>query len=132
MRVPTSQSDTVAAISRTARSGSLTSGAVSVSGSGSSYTVTVNNLSGEGTLALNLIDDDTIRDVMTNPAQSHALGGGGAGNGSFTTGEASEGTGVDAETDVDAGASRSLGHRALRTSTVWAGTDTGHLPNTRR
>jgi hypothetical protein len=70
------------------RSGSLTSGAVSVSGSGSSYRVTVDNLSGEGTLALNLIDDDTIGDIMTNPAQSHALGGGGAGNGSFTTGEA--------------------------------------------
>jgi hypothetical protein len=57
-----------------------TSGAVaSVSGSGSTYIVTVNNVSGNGTLSLNLADDDSIIDLSGNP-----LGGVGAGNGSFT------------------------------------------------
>jgi len=48
------------------------------------YTVTVNTGSGDGTLRLDLIDDDSILDnFIGNP-----LGGAGAGNGSFTTGEA--------------------------------------------
>ena len=47
------------------------------------YTVTVNTGTGDGTLRLDLIDDDSILDnVIGNP-----LGGAGAGNGSFTTGE---------------------------------------------
>ena len=50
-----------------------------VSGSGSSYSVTVNGLSGEGTLTLKLTDDDSIQDSATNP-----LAGQGAGNGNFT------------------------------------------------
>jgi hypothetical protein len=68
-------------------SGSVSSGTVTVTGSGSVYTVTLSGISGEGTLALNLADDDSIRDVMTNPAQAHPLGGIGAGNGDFTAGE---------------------------------------------
>jgi Tol biopolymer transport system component len=47
------------------------------------YTVTVNSGTGDGTLRLDLIDDDSILDnFIGNP-----LGGPGAGNGSFTTGE---------------------------------------------
>lgn len=46
------------------------------------YTVTVNTGTGDGTLRLDLIDDDTIRDQIENP-----LGGAGPGNGNFTTGE---------------------------------------------
>jgi hypothetical protein len=70
-----------------AGSGAVTSGAVSVAGSGASYTVTADGLGGAGTLGLNLIDDDSIRDVLTNPAQAHPLGGPGAGNGTFTAGQ---------------------------------------------
>lgn len=51
-----------------------------VSGSGTTYTVTVNTGTGDGTVRLDLIDDDTI--VGNGP-----LGGVGAGNGNFTTGE---------------------------------------------
>ena len=63
----------------------VTSGSVSytnppvVSGSGSSYTVTINGILGSGTLGLNLVDDDSITDGAGN-----ALGGTGAGNASFT------------------------------------------------
>ena len=39
----------------------------SVSGSGSTYTVTVNNVSGNGTLGLNLVDNDSITDSSGNP-----------------------------------------------------------------
>ncbi len=46
------------------------------------YTVTVNTGTGDGTLRLDLIDDDSIQDDIGNP-----LGGPGAGNGNFTTGE---------------------------------------------
>jgi hypothetical protein len=51
----------------------------SVSGSGTTYTVTVSGITGTGTLGLNLVDDDTIKD-----ASSNALGGSGTGNGNFT------------------------------------------------
>src|SRR5437764_4406315 len=51
----------------------------SVTGTGSSYTVTVATGSGDGTLGLNLVDDDSIADSSTNK-----LGGTGTGNGSFT------------------------------------------------
>ena len=47
-----------------------------VSGSGSVYTVTVNTGSGDGTIRLNVLDDDSINDVASNN-----LGVG------FTTGE---------------------------------------------
>jgi hypothetical protein len=46
------------------------------------YTVTVSTGTGDGTLRLDLTDDDSIRDDFDNP-----LGGVGAGNGNFTTGE---------------------------------------------
>lgn len=68
-------------------SGSLALGAVTVSGSGATYTVTVSGLSGAGTLGLRVVDDDTVRDVLTAPAQAHPLGGVGAGNGDFSTGD---------------------------------------------
>ena len=59
--------------------GGAVSGAAitSVTGSSATYTVTVNAGSGDGTIALNLVDDDSIRDAAANPL-------GGAGNGSVT------------------------------------------------
>ncbi|HYC58757.1 MAG TPA: lamin tail domain-containing protein [Thermoanaerobaculia bacterium] len=53
-----------------------------ISGSGSTRTVTVSTGGGEGTIRLNVIDNDSIIDVDGNP-----LGGPGAGNGDFTGGE---------------------------------------------
>jgi hypothetical protein len=53
-----------------------------VSGSGATYTVTVNTGTGDGTIRLDLVDDDSIMDSVNNP-----LGDVGAGNGDFTTGE---------------------------------------------
>ncbi len=53
-----------------------------VSGSGTTYTVTVNTGTGDGTIRLDLVDDDTIRDATNN-----ALGGAGAGNGDFSSGQ---------------------------------------------
>ncbi|MDA1014949.1 MAG: hypothetical protein O3A00_10935, partial [Planctomycetota bacterium] len=50
-----------------------------VTGSGTTYTVTVGTGSGDGTLGLNLVDDDSIIDTSSNP-----LGGIGTGNGNFT------------------------------------------------
>jgi len=54
----------------------------SVSGSGSSYTVTVGSITGDGDLQLDVSDDDSITDDAGNP-----LGGSGTGNGDFTSGE---------------------------------------------
>src|SRR5262249_6795146 len=54
----------------------------SVTGSGSSYTVAVNTGSGDGTPRLALSDADSIADLAGNK-----LGGTGAGNGNFTSGE---------------------------------------------
>ncbi len=51
-----------------------------VSGSGTTWTVTANSGTGDGTLGLNLVDDDTILDVDG----SRPLGGPGTGNGNFT------------------------------------------------
>lgn len=53
-----------------------------VAGSGTIYTVTVSSVSGDGTLRMDLIDDDTILDLASQP-----LGGVGAGNGSFILGD---------------------------------------------
>ena len=53
-----------------------------VSGSGANYVVSVNTGSGNGTIRLDLIDDDSILDQASNP-----LGGTGPGNGNYTTGE---------------------------------------------
>jgi hypothetical protein len=52
-----------------------------VSGSGAIYTVAVNTGAGDGTLRLDLIDNDSIVDATANP-----LGGVGAGNGNFNGG----------------------------------------------
>ncbi|MCJ7434295.1 MAG: cadherin domain-containing protein, partial [Anaerolineales bacterium] len=49
---------------------------------GATYTVNVNTGSGNGTLRLDIVDDDSILDAANNP-----LGGAGAGNGNFNTGE---------------------------------------------
>ncbi len=54
-----------------------------VSGNGVLYTVTVNTGTGNGTLRLDLVDNDSIQDQVGNK-----LGGTGVGNGTFTTGEA--------------------------------------------
>lgn len=54
----------------------------SVSGSGTTYTVMVNTGTGSGTLRLDVVDNDTILDVSLQP-----LGGVGAGNGDYTSGE---------------------------------------------
>ena len=53
-----------------------------ISSSGSIRTVTVNTGGGNGTLRLDVVDDDSIMDLSSNP-----LGGTGVGNGDFTTGE---------------------------------------------
>jgi hypothetical protein len=45
---------------------------VVVSGSGAVYAVTINGISGLGTLGLNLVDDGSIRDAAGNPLQSTA------------------------------------------------------------
>jgi len=50
----------------------------SVSGSGSAYTVSASTGVGTGFLRLDLVDNDTIRDLAGNP-----LGGAGVGNGNF-------------------------------------------------
>jgi hypothetical protein len=55
----------------------------SVSGAGRTYTVTVSTGSGAGTLRLDVTDNDSIADTASN-----RLGGTGAGNGAFTSGEA--------------------------------------------
>jgi hypothetical protein len=53
-----------------------------VTGSGASYTVTVNTGSGNGMIRLDLLDDDSIQDLANLP-----LGGVGTGNGDFTSGD---------------------------------------------
>ena len=55
---------------------------LSLTGSGTTYTVTVNTGSGNGTIRLDVSDDDTIVDGAGNP-----LGGIDAGNGDYTSGE---------------------------------------------
>ena len=63
--------------------GTLSGGSVTnVSGRNSTYTATANTGTGEGTLRLDLVDNDTITDGVGNE-----LGGAGAGNGDFTSGQ---------------------------------------------
>jgi hypothetical protein len=63
--------------------GSISGASVTgVSGSGNTYSVAVNTGSGNGTLRLEIQDNDSITDAFTNP-----LGGAGVGNGNFTTGQ---------------------------------------------
>jgi hypothetical protein len=66
----------------TAGGGINGAGIVEVLGSGNSYSVTINAGAGDGTLRLDLLDNDSIVD-----AQQFPLGGPGAGNGGFTNGE---------------------------------------------
>lgn len=53
-----------------------------VSGSGSASTITVNTGSGSATIRLDVVDNDTIVNLSLDP-----LGGTGAGNGSYSSGE---------------------------------------------
>ncbi len=63
--------------------GAVTGAAViGVTGSGSSFTVAVNTGAGDGTLRLDLLDNDTILDATLTP-----IGGAGANNGNFISGE---------------------------------------------
>jgi hypothetical protein len=63
-------------------SGVSDAGVASVSGSGTFYTVTVFTGNGNGTLRLDLLDNDTILDAGLSP-----LGGAGLGNANFYNGE---------------------------------------------
>lgn len=62
--------------------GLTSSSLTGLSGSGQDYTVTVNTGSGEGTIGIELNDDDSIEDVT-----SKKLGGTGSGNGDYTSGD---------------------------------------------
>lgn len=65
------------------KTGGITTESITgLSGSGAVYTVTVQTGSGDGTLRLNVVDDDTIIDVATG---TRPLGGVGLGNGDFNT-----------------------------------------------
>jgi len=66
-------------LTTTGVSGAAVSG---VSGSGSIYTVTVNTGTGNGTVRLNIVDNDSIVSLA-----GISLGGLGAGNGNFTSGQ---------------------------------------------
>ncbi len=61
--------------------GLLNAAVAEVSGAGAVYAVTVNTGTGDGTLRLDLIDNDSIVDATANP-----LGGAGGSNGNFTAG----------------------------------------------
>jgi hypothetical protein len=66
-----------------AASGTLSGAAITgISGSGYLYTVSAGTGSGDGTLRLDVLDDDSIVDAAGQP-----LAGAGIGNGNFTTGE---------------------------------------------
>jgi CSLREA domain-containing protein len=66
-----------------------------VTGAGAQYTVTVATGSGDGTIRLDVVDDDSILDAAGNP-----LGGVGAGNGNFSSGEVYDIQKNDAPTDI--------------------------------
>lgn len=53
-----------------------------ISGSGTTRTINVDTGTGDGTIRLDVLDDDSIRDITLNP-----LGGAGLGNGGFINGE---------------------------------------------
>ncbi len=65
-----------------ATTGLASASILSISGSGSTYAVTVNTGSGNGTIRLDLIDNNTINDNIDDP-----LGGIGSGNGNYSGGE---------------------------------------------
>lgn len=72
----------VADFALTVNGGIVGATVATVSGVGSDYVVHVNTGTGDGTLRLDILDDDSIKDYPLNP-----LGGAGAGNGGFTAGE---------------------------------------------
>jgi hypothetical protein len=51
----------------TSTSGGVASTSISVAGSGSTYTVTILGITGTGSISLNLIDNDTIRNSTSQP-----------------------------------------------------------------
>ncbi len=53
-----------------------------LTGAGDTYTVTIDTGSGNGTIRLDIVDDDSIKDAFNNP-----LGGIGDGNGDYISGE---------------------------------------------
>ncbi|MBA3241931.1 MAG: hypothetical protein H0T60_11955, partial [Acidobacteria bacterium] len=63
-------------------SGATVTGVSPASGPAQTYTVTVSTGSGQGTVRLDVVDDDTIKGAAQNP-----LGGPGTGNGNYTAGE---------------------------------------------
>jgi hypothetical protein len=65
-------------------SGTATGTIASVSGSGTTYVVTVNSVSGDGSLRLDLVDDDSIEDAAGNPVGGEGTTG--ENDGSFSTG----------------------------------------------
>jgi predicted extracellular nuclease len=67
----------------TASSGLSGAAVIGVTGSGATLTVTVDTGSGNGTLLLNVVDNNTILDEALNP-----LGGAAIGDGDFTAGDA--------------------------------------------
>ena len=71
-----------------------------VAGTGTQYTVTVETGSGDGTIRLDVVDDDSILDAAGNP-----LGGAGAGNGNFSSGEVYDIQRNEAPTDIELSAS---------------------------
>ena len=65
-----------------AASGTIAGASIaSVNGTGTTRIVAINSISGSGIIRLNLIGNDTIRDLLAN-----RLGGTGTGNGNHTTG----------------------------------------------
>ena len=64
---------------QTVASTGVTAGAIAVSGSGATYTATVSGVAGNGTLQLQVVDDDSIVAVVNGKP----LGGAGTGNGNF-------------------------------------------------
>ena len=65
-----------------ATTGAVAATITGVSGSGTTFTVTVDSTGAPGTIRLDVIDNDSIVDAVGN-----VLGGAGAGNGSFTAGQ---------------------------------------------
>jgi hypothetical protein len=76
--------DTADFITTGTASGSSVTGVSPAAGPATTYTVTVNTGTSDGTVGLKLVDNDTIQDMATVP---NRLGGTGTGNGDFTSTE---------------------------------------------
>jgi hypothetical protein len=86
------------------------SSVASISGSGATYTIIVNTGLGSGTLGLNLSDDNSIKDVVSN-----ALGGAAANDGDYT-GEVYDVNVVDATFPTVVSSMRASGEFTYATS----------------